>query len=242
MADRFRRPSQPNDTSSESSSRSLLEQLRPIGSFFREHPAIAGTLLYLQVTTVGVVYSWQLFRRFGINVFDYAEANDFLLAAFKDPFVFGMSTFSIIAVLVATIIGYLQRTARRPEPSKTPVDETSATYLAYRMMRLIRYRVARPMNRYRLIVLSVFTIFYTLVPPLLFAARTADSLQSSSYEPLTSVQYRATLGSEEQTTEKDLRVIGTTQSFVFFYDKKENRTLIIPNAQIVEMKQSVTTD
>jgi hypothetical protein len=61
MADRFRRPQQPNDTSSGSSRRDPLEQLRPIGSFFREHPAIVGSLLYLQVTTVGVLYSWQLF-------------------------------------------------------------------------------------------------------------------------------------------------------------------------------------
>jgi hypothetical protein len=46
----------------------LVEYLRSVGNFFREHPAIAGTLLYLQVTTVGVVYSWQLFRRFDINI------------------------------------------------------------------------------------------------------------------------------------------------------------------------------
>jgi hypothetical protein len=37
---------------------------------------MAVSLLYLQVTTVGVIYSWALFRRFGVNVFDYAETND----------------------------------------------------------------------------------------------------------------------------------------------------------------------
>jgi hypothetical protein len=81
----------------------LVEYLRSVGNFFREHPAIAGTLLYLQVTTVGVVYSWQLFRRFDINIFYYAEANDFLLAAFRDPVVFGMSIFTVI-VATATIV------------------------------------------------------------------------------------------------------------------------------------------
>ena len=33
-----------------------------------------------------------------------------------------------------------------------------------------------------------------------------------------------------------MRVIGTTQSFVFFYDRKDTRTLVIPTAQIVEME------
>jgi hypothetical protein len=88
-------------------------------------------------------------------------------------------------------------------------------------------------------IVAVFTIGYTLLPPYFLAGIAADSLQSSSDEPLTSVQYRATSGSEEQTTEKGLRVIGTTQSFVFFYDRKESRNLIIPTAQIVEMQQSL---
>ena len=71
-------------------------------SFFREHPAIAGTLLYLQVNAVGVIYSWALFRNFGINVFDFAEANDFLLAAFREPF----SLLSAIGILAYAILGF----------------------------------------------------------------------------------------------------------------------------------------
>jgi len=234
MADRFRRPPRPNDTSSGPSRRDpfveqLREQLRPIASFFREHPAIVGTLLYLQVTTVGVIYSWALFRRFGINVFDYAEANDFLLAAFKEPFVFGMSTFTLIFLISFANILIWRR--------KTPADETPAdTRLPF------FFRTMRRLHRNQIVYLLVLTILYTLGPPLLFANFTADSLQSPSYEPLTSVQYRATSGSDEQTTQRDLRVIGTTQSFVFFYDKKDSRTLIIPSAQIVEMKQTVTKD
>ena len=55
-------------------------------------------------------------------------------------------------------------------------------------------------------------------------------------EGLTSVQYRATSGSDEQTRETGLRVIGTTQSFIFFYDRNDERTLIIPTTQIVKME------
>jgi hypothetical protein len=237
MADRFRRPPpQPDVTPTEPSLRDELEQLRPIVSFFRKHPAIVGTLLYLQVTTVGVVYSWQLFRRFDINVFYYAETNDFLLAAFRDPIVFGMSVFTIIIVLpivVATRRLYLRAVA-------------ASWRLVLRWERLRRAMTAHgppldPVSFARVFTFwftPIIIVLYSFLPPYFFATLAADSLQSSSYEPLTSVQYRATSGSDKQTTEKGLRVIGTTQSFVFFYERDESRTLIIPNAQIVEMKQS----
>lgn len=53
--------------------------------FFRQHPAVVGTLLYFLANVVGSAYLWALFREFGINAFDFTEANDFLLAAFREP-------------------------------------------------------------------------------------------------------------------------------------------------------------
>ncbi len=77
---------------------------------------------------------------------------------------------------------------------------------------------------------------YTLLPPFWFANSAADELLGPKYKPLTSVQYRATSSSDEQTRETGLRVIGTTQSFVFFYDREDTQTLVIPTAQIVGME------
>lgn len=54
-------------------------------NFFQEHPAVLGTMLYVLLNAVGVIYAWALFRQFEINVFDYIETNDFLLAAFREP-------------------------------------------------------------------------------------------------------------------------------------------------------------
>jgi hypothetical protein len=228
-----------NATSSGSSRRNRFEQLRPIGSFFREHPAIAVTLLYFQVTTVGVVYSWALFRRFDINVFDYAEANDFLLAAFKDPLVFLMSMLTIILIVATQVLAIVFRrwqVKRRPRPEVTTSDTSSKwAFLDSNLS-----ESATAMVFWSLLVLFPFVVVsYSLIPPVVLANRTANSLLGPTDEPLTSVQYRATSGSDEQTTEKGLRVIGTTQNFVFFYDRKETRTLIIPNAQIVEMEHAV---
>jgi hypothetical protein len=56
--------------------------------FFSNHPTLVLTLLYLYVTAVGLIYSAALYSKFGINIFDYTEIADFLLAAFKNPVAF----------------------------------------------------------------------------------------------------------------------------------------------------------
>ncbi|MDX1555083.1 MAG: hypothetical protein R3212_03560 [Xanthomonadales bacterium] len=54
--------------------------------FFREHPALLASIVYVAASTIGMVYSWEFLRRFGINVFNYAQIGDFLLASLKEPF------------------------------------------------------------------------------------------------------------------------------------------------------------
>ncbi|MDH3908826.1 MAG: hypothetical protein OEU83_07330, partial [Gammaproteobacteria bacterium] len=55
-------------------------------SFFREHPAVLVSALYVAASVVGMFYSWAYLRRFGINVFNYAQISDFLLASLREPF------------------------------------------------------------------------------------------------------------------------------------------------------------
>jgi len=52
----------------------------------REHPALLVSVVYVAASTIGMVYSWDYLRRFGINVFNYAQIGDFLLASLKEPF------------------------------------------------------------------------------------------------------------------------------------------------------------
>jgi len=53
--------------------------------FLSNNPTLVLTLLYLYVTAIGLIYSAALYGKFGINIFDYSEIADFLLAAFKNP-------------------------------------------------------------------------------------------------------------------------------------------------------------
>lgn len=88
-------------------------------NFFKEHPAILGSILYIQVLCLGFTYYWALFNAFRINIFDFSAANDFLLAAFKDPQVFVLAMVSIALLALQTWIFKTRGIALRNFPSVT---------------------------------------------------------------------------------------------------------------------------
>jgi hypothetical protein len=91
--------------------------------FFRDHPAILVTLLYAQMSAVGVIYLWSLFRQFGVNVMDFAEANDFLLAAFKEPFSFFAGLVLVIWELLFALVGYALAVRTRSDIARQFFDQ-----------------------------------------------------------------------------------------------------------------------
>ncbi len=70
-----------------------------LAAVLRKHPALLISLLYVIASTIGMVFSWDYLRRFGINVFDYAQIGDFLLASLKEP-----ATWALVAAAAALVI------------------------------------------------------------------------------------------------------------------------------------------
>ena len=78
---------------------------------FREHPALIASGLYVLASFVGMFWSWAYLRNFGINVFNYAQISDFLLASLKEPFTW------VLVVLAFAMVqadnAYSRRVGRR---------------------------------------------------------------------------------------------------------------------------------
>ena len=56
-----------------------------LAAVLMQHPALLISTLYVAASTIGMLFSWDYLRRFGINVFNYAQIGDFLLASLKEP-------------------------------------------------------------------------------------------------------------------------------------------------------------
>jgi len=72
-----------------------------IWRFLASSPTILLTLAYIFLSGLGLLYQYVLFSEVGVSVLDYSEANDFLLAAFKNP-----EALALGAALVASLIFY----------------------------------------------------------------------------------------------------------------------------------------
>ena len=66
----------------------------------RQNPALLFSLIYMVASTIGMFYSWDFLRRFGIDVFDYAQLSDFLLASLKEPYTWLLAISVVVAVIL----------------------------------------------------------------------------------------------------------------------------------------------
>lgn len=63
-----------------------------------EQPAFLVSVLYVFASVIGLFYSWSFLRPFGINMLQYAELSDFLLASIKEPLTWALVLFSVVLV------------------------------------------------------------------------------------------------------------------------------------------------
>ncbi len=82
-------------------------------ALFREHPALLVSAFYVAASTIGMFYSWAYLRNFGVNVFNYAQISDFLLASLKEPFTW-------LLVFLAGFLVLLDNASSRRVESKKP--------------------------------------------------------------------------------------------------------------------------
>ncbi len=65
----------------------------------REHPALIATAFYVAASAVGMFWSWAFLQFFGVNVFNYAQVSDFLLASLKEPFTWALVALAVLMVM-----------------------------------------------------------------------------------------------------------------------------------------------
>jgi hypothetical protein len=199
--------------------------------FFLANPTVVLSLLYLYVTAIGMLYSAVLYGRFGINVFDYSEIADFLLAAFKNPVAF------LSAGLLAAMAIALLSLRRRHALDKDTQDIVSGETPPIVSGETPPYDPAHARRRVVIIaIIIVLTgLFSSFVLPYYSAGKKASSIKAGE-NPSVDVRYRSFKGSAGQVTVPGLGLIGATEKAAFFYDVDHKRTIVIPQAQIVSIE------
>lgn len=71
-----------------------------IKNLLKQHPALLVSAMYVAASVIGMFYSWAYLRHFGINIFNYAQISDFLLASLKEPVTWVLVILAIVLVLL----------------------------------------------------------------------------------------------------------------------------------------------
>ncbi len=68
------------------------------------------TVLYLLLIGIGMIFSYSKYSQFGINIFQYSDAFDFLLTPFRDITIF---LFSFITILLVYLVFILNKFTKK---------------------------------------------------------------------------------------------------------------------------------
>lgn len=183
--------------------------------------AWSAPLIFIYVNIVGVTQSWFQFDAFDINVFEFSELNDFLLAAFREP----MSFLIVIAVTIVGIVflNFFWLTKRIfPKQQQTKLDF---------FLKWLIYFVS---------------LLYILGAPIQGPRIYNNSYNSKWKQEFVSNQTRhfdiRLKDTEKYGFEKgwigNITLIGTTEKFVFFYDRSKQETLITLQNNILLMRRT----
>lgn len=129
-----------------------------ISGLLREHPALLASMLYLAASAIGMFYSWAFFREFGINVFNFAQIGDFLLASLKEPV-----TWLLVAVAIVSMVGENAMSRRYQKKNKV------------RWLRWYGSRTYRMLNYFVLVVMIALFLF-------LYADKRANEIREGEGE------------------------------------------------------------
>ena len=199
---------------------------RTILDFLRENWQWVAPLIYVYVTAVGMVQAWLQFQRFHLNIFEFSELNDFLLAAFREPLSFlavlGLVAYGALGVLATLIFAKLRERRQAPGTGLPALHRTQK-----------------------------WTMWITFVTMVIIAPYFAPRLLHEGYgeewkakfltdrERIVDVQLKDFKDTDDlDGWMRSLLLVGITGKFVFLYVPETKRILIVPVANLIAMTKA----
>jgi hypothetical protein len=174
------------------------------------------TLGYLFLTALGMFHRALVFLMFRINVFDYAEPSDFLLAALRDPLII------LVCIAPIPLLGIYYKVAnglQRRAKSKWLSGSEKQRALA------IKYR--RP-------IFAFTALLWALAASLHYASSVARDLRAGNGRKVHVELIAGAVQAPIDTVPQLL--LGTTQKFLFLYDAQKQMTSVIPIGNIARIR------
>jgi hypothetical protein len=189
-----------------------------------EHLGTALTVGYLALIAVGMFHNVMLYLRFRINILDFAEPSDFLLAPLRDPLV------AVATVVPILLIGwYLRYSERMGEQSRR---RRRAAGLPIAWWETKEENVER-LQRQMVWLRPLTILLWVVASGLWYERRAADRIMMGDGERVT---VETTDGAKQEgTANRPLMLLGTTSRYLFLFRTDDWKTVILPTDNVLRI-------
>ncbi len=189
-----------------------------------DHLGTGLTLGYLLLVAIGMFHSVLGYGHFGINILDYAEASDFLLAPFRDPMVL------LVTVLPAVLARWYVRTVDRYSTRAQARRRTEGKGRAWWESSEATQARFKPLMPFFGAGLALFWVFVSASSYQRIVASRA--MRGAGHN----VRLELTSGSVEAgTPARPLVMVGATSRYLFLFRTAEWRTEVLPTENVLRI-------
>ena len=185
-----------------------------LSSVWANHPGLLITASYLIITAIGLVYDARVYTEFRINIAEYAETSDFLLAAARAPLIILLSLLPLPFLLA---LSWFDRWWRRRSPRYAALSRRSEQAMGGE-------------RRARLLSRGFFVVTYAVMFTTLYAERVAKDIKRGQGR-----RVEVELVNGPSRTDELPILLGTTAKFVFLYYPVARRTHVVPADNIARI-------
>ena len=194
----------------------LNNDLKAVKKYIHNNFGVFLTILYLLGSLSGVVYLYVLLNNFSIDVFNFIEISDFLLALISNPLLITFYT----TLIVITAIYFNWRSGHTPDPSKTNILKRLYYGFCY------PYYLLKPSYTAVLFLALIIPTYPTILAH--FHSKDIVNEKTMSYH--LSLNYP--IAQSKVTQLQNVQIVASTIGNLFVYGNKQDKLLIISQENI----------
>ncbi|WP_027362659.1 hypothetical protein [Desulfospira joergensenii] len=193
----------------------MKEENKGFLSWLKDNWPWLAPVSYIYVTYVGMVQAYNLFKNFGLSIFEFAELNDFLLAAFQNPwfFLFVLLPFLFTGIFLVAITSIKKWVLYRGDSFQSPGRIKAAKFCS-------------------ILILGGLVILFPIWAQL---TSKEDVLADENRK----IRLLVSQGDKSKNVSgwiEKMRLIGTTEKFIFVYNEKTDTKIAIPQSNVYRLE------
>jgi hypothetical protein len=188
---------------------------KDVQNFLKGDVSTSLTVGYLVLIIIGMLFNGLYYLLWRINIFDYSDISDFLLAPFRDLFIL---IFTVASIAIIYFLTWIDEKMQEKYPK------------IYYLMAL-GYSEERRKDWYSFKSMAFLSIFYVVIAAFMYASFQFKSLRRQLHSSDVTIHTK-----ENQFAPSDTVIyLGKTNTYFFVYVRNKKERVIIPAQEVARV-------